>query len=236
MVRLVAASLLASFGLLPQSTTPQGSAAARVINLTCEEGGSPRPFAAVVQDLLAVLKKSGQTARYDVWRGAAGPYATCVISQHPSHREWIKDGSLTALPGSTGSHWRSIVATLREDLSFHPQGMVGGAAAYSVNLVHTHPGHAADYVAERRIVRNAHEAAATKESYSVYQVTAGMPSGTFMVMIPYSTLGELDDVAAIHGRAYDQALGDEGRQKSRDLTISGTRSAETLLFTVIRVK
>ena len=55
------------------------------------------------------------------------------------------------------------------------------------------------------MVKAAHEKAGTDEHYRVYQVTAGLPTGTFLHIIPYGELGELDAVGPVHGPKYDEA-------------------------------
>ena len=193
----------------------------------------------------ATLDKQRWPTPFHVWVSTAGPSQTWLVAEYDSHRSWTRDLALleknAALrtagysavhaPALAGSS-RNVIAVLRNDLSYRPSRVIGAAKAFSVTIVQTQPGHADDYVSERRIVRSAHEKAATNESYSVYQVTAGLPAGTFMVIIPYDELGQLDDVPSIHGAPYDAALGDEGRQRSRALIASGIASSEVRLFTV----
>src|SRR4029079_17138132 len=157
--------------------------------------------------------KTGSPTPMDRWIAVAGAGQTWLAAEFDSYTAWSREPSLgrtSRAPSST-----AILAVFREDLSYHPERLVGGLRAFSVTVVTTHPGHATDYVAERRIVKAAHEKAQIKETYSVYQVSAGLPAGTFLLVLPYDDLGELDQVAAIHGAAYDQALGDDGRKTSR---------------------
>ena len=191
--------------------------------------GRPAALEAQVPPLLVIhqvpsVARTRVSAGTAIWDAAAGEQQSWIVSEHESHRSWAARPAPPPIPGS-----RIVVATLRGDLSYRPEALIG-ARAVSIAMVRTHAGRTADYVAERRIVKAAHEKAATDEHYSVYQVTAGLPAGTFFVVIPYADLGDLDEVNAIHGAAYDAALGDEGRTRTRELVLTGVAQSETRLF------
>ena len=196
----------------------------RLVYITRTETSAARPA-------LDALVKANWPAPHQAWVAAAGLNRTWFVSEFGSFKAWAE--SLSIAPKSTVSPpgGNAIVATLRDDLSYRPVTL-SGPRAFSVTVVQTHQGRSADYVAERRIVRAAHENANIKENYSVYQISGGLPAGTFFVVTPYSDLGGLDEVGAIHGQAYDRALGDEGRARTRELILSGVAESETLLFVV----
>lgn len=170
-----------------------------------------------------------------MWRAVAGPSESWLVTPYDSHRSWSRDASARerrARPAALAEAASSttILATLREDLSFRPHGL--SAKHFSVTIVATRPGHATDYGAERRIVRAAHEKAGIDERYSIYQVTAGLQVGTFLMFLPYDDLGDLDGVDALHGARYEQALSEEDRRRSRELIASGIAESTVVLFSV----
>ncbi len=57
-----------------------------------------------------------------------------------------------------------------------------------------------------------------------------MPNGTYLSFQPIKTLAEVDAFSQTHGKAYQEATGDAGRQKLRELASAGTLSSETSIF------
>src|SRR5580704_3721716 len=90
-------------------------------------------------------------------------------------RDLIADGEL--LTRST-----SIVARYRADLSYRPGVNIPLTRYFNIAIVRTRPGHVTDYEDARKIIKAAHEKAALKYNYSVYQVISGMQTGTFLIM------------------------------------------------------
>ncbi len=210
-----------------------------------------RPSKARLQRAVAVKQREAfESVRwpvpYKTWFVASGQPEMWFVSTFDSYGSWSRDeqqqdlsrelrdalDTIERTHGDIVARTTTILATLRADLSFQPAPVLANEGAVSITIVRTKPGHAADYAAERRIIKDAHEKAGTKERYSVYQVSSGLPAGTFLLVIPYKNLGELDDVPTIHGAPYEAALGDEGRTRSRELIASATVDSETLLLVV----
>ena len=126
---------------------------------------------------------------------------------------------------------RNVVARFREDLSYRASGVnIGQMRYFYVTTNRIRLGHDDEYVQANKIVREAHEKANVPESWAVYQVISGMPSGTYLTFQPLKSLAEVDAFPETHGKAYKEATGDEGRQKLRELTNSGSLSSETTIF------
>ena len=89
-----------------------------------------------------------------------------------------------------------------------------------------------DFEDARKIIKAAHEKLSLKYNCSVFQVQSGMPAGTFLIMTPYKTFADIDAAVDLHGKAYDDAIGDDGRKKLAELASSGTIGTETMLFAV----
>lgn len=50
----------------------------------------------------------------------------------------------------------------------------------------------------------------------MYQVTSGMPGPAYLLMIPMKSLQEADQADVNHGKPYQDALGEAGRQQLRE--------------------
>ena len=198
------------------------------------EAGWPRAFA-----------NAKSPTHYIAMVSVTGPSEAWFLTGFDSLAAWEKDRqdtekntALTAVldqllekDGELLSGFRSIVATYREDLSYRPTGVnIGQMRYFYVTTFRIRPGHENDYVAANKIVRAAHEKANVPEHWAVFQVTSGMPNGTYLSFQPLKTLAEVDAFSQTHGKAYQDATGDEGRQKLRELAGAGTLSSETSIF------
>jgi len=197
------------------------------------EAGWPRAFA-----------KAKWPTNYIAMTTITGPTEAWFVTGYESYEAWEKDtqnieknavlqAELDALSGQDGDHLsgvRSVALTYREDLSHRPGVSIPLQRYLSVTIVRIRPGHNADFEDARKIVKAAHEKAGVKDNHSVWQVTSGMPNGTFLVMTPMRSLAEADAGPQVHGQAYRDAVGDEGRKKLSELAASGTISSETMIF------
>jgi len=198
------------------------------------EAGWPRAFA-----------NAKWPTHYLAMVSVTGPSEAWFVTGFDSLAAWEKDRqntdkntALTAELDQLGekdgellSGTRSIVAVYREDLSYRPAGIkIGQMRYFYVTTYRIRPGHENDFVAANKIVRAAHEKAEVPESWAVFQVTSGMPSGTFLSIQPLKSLAEVDAFPQTHGKAYQEATGDDGRQKLRELASAGTLSSETSIF------
>ncbi len=226
-----------------------GSAPPRMIRILREEV-KPGKFAAHRELALRyaqTLTKSRSPGYYQALVSVTGARESWFVRPYDSYAAIAKDiGAATGsaadpkltriddLNGDLLAASRTIIAINRPDLGYWPGAGLADMSSpfFSIQIVATVAGHVTDFVEARRLVKAAHEKAAVKENFALYQVESGLPTGTFLIVIPYASLGDLDKVAEIHGRPYDDALGDEGHKRLQSLTISGTASSETMLFSV----
>lgn len=198
--------------------------------------------AAYVRDMKTYNASPNYTAMVTI----TGPTEAWFVSKYDSVGAFGKDIADTAkntvlqaaldrdnaADGELLSDSRSIIARFRDDLSHRPGVSIPLTRFFSVSIVRIRPGHNADFEAARMIIKDAHDKAAPAFNYSVYQVVSGMPSGTFLIISYYRTLAEYDEAAVIHGKAYTDAIGEEGQHRLNDLNSSGTISVETMIFSV----
>jgi hypothetical protein len=167
-------------------------------------------------------------ARYDSY-AAYGADMKATDSNPALKAEVDRD---TAADGELLSASRGIVARYRADLSYRPGVSIPLARYLTISIVRIRPGHITDFEDARKIIKAAHEKAALKFNYSVYQVASGMPAGTFFIFTYFKTMADLDAAAVIHGQAYTDAIGADGQKKLAELAASGTIGTDTMLMTV----
>ena len=198
--------------------------------------------AAFARDFKAAKASPNYTALVSV----TGPDEAWFIARYDSYAAYGKDQKDTnsnpalkavldrdsAADGELLSTERSIVARYRADLSYRPGVSIPLTRFMTIAIVRVRPGHNSDYEDARKIIKAAHEKLALKFNYSVYQVQSGMAAGTFFVLTYYKTMADLDAAADIHGKAYEDAIGDDGRKKLSELASSGTIATDTMLMAV----
>lgn len=107
---------------------------------------------------------------------------------------------------------RDMLCRLREDLSYNiPAPDIAKRRFMRVETIRVKPGHVADFEQQRKIINAAHVKARVEEHMAVYQVVGGAQAGTFIVLIPWSSMD--DSNLLPHGKAYQDALGEDGAKK-----------------------
>lgn len=107
---------------------------------------------------------------------------------------------------------RDMLCRLREDLSYNiPAPDIAKRRYMRVETIRVKPGHVQDFEEQRKIINAAHVKARVDEHMAVYQVVGGAQAGTFIVVIPWSSLD--DSNLLPHGKAYQDALGEDGAKK-----------------------
>jgi len=136
----------------------------------------------------------------------------------------LRDGELLA-------NARVIVARYREELSYRAkEANIGQMRYFYLTTWRVRPGHDEDFAAANKILKEAHEKAGVPEHWAVFQVVLGMPTGTYLVFQPLKSVAEIDAFPQTHGKTFQDAIGDEGRKKLRELTSAGILTSETNVF------
>ncbi|MBI3670743.1 MAG: hypothetical protein HY237_13295 [Acidobacteria bacterium] len=123
---------------------------------------------------------------------------------------------------------RSIVAIYREDLSYHADTMGVSKARYlEVETVRVRLGRSAEFVEMEKISIAAHDKANIGEHWACYQVVEGAPAGTYLFFSAMKSLAEAD---VDHGKAVNEAMGEENVKKRRKFAAEGIQFVESNLF------
>jgi len=138
-------------------------------------------------------------------------------------RLWAQDGEML-------SKTSSVITVLNEDLGYRADWDVAKMRYYSVTVVRLQPGYGRDFEQLRKLVNAAHDKAKVDERWSVYEVVAGAPDDTYIFFSPLASLAEWDKYEAMHGKEYQEALGEDGRSRLREFNRNAVKSSETKLF------
>jgi hypothetical protein len=191
----------------------------------------------------AALRKANNKGYYlaissgnDVW--FLNPYASFAAAEAQAKsdeantalgaeldRLWPVDGELL-------SKTNSMTLVLNEDLGFHADWDTAKMRYYAVTVVRLQPGYGREYEQLRKLVNAAHEKAKVDERWSVYEVITGAPDDTYVYFSPLASLAEWDKYEAMHGKDYQEALGDDGRNRLREFNRAAVKSSETKLFSL----
>lgn len=107
---------------------------------------------------------------------------------------------------------RDMLCRLRADLSYNlPAGDRAKMRFMRIETIRVKPGHAEEFEEQRRIITAAHVKAKVDEHMAVYQVVGGAQAGTYIVLIPWTSMNDANLLP--HGGAYQEALGGDGAKR-----------------------
>jgi len=123
----------------------------------------------------------------------------------------------------------SMIARLRDSLSYSDGTPMTALRYVLVSRVLVRPGHNDEFLQARRQIRAAHIASHASDGFAVYQVTAGAPSGTYLIFAGKKSMADFDNDP--HGPAYAAALGGADAQKKlAELAAAYTTNGDANLF------
>lgn len=137
---------------------------------------------------------------------------------------------LSAVDGELLSGTRGILATYRPDLSYRPDISLARMRYYALTIITLKPGYDSAFAEVRKVVNAGHDKANMDEHWTMYQVTSGMAGSAYLLFIPMKSLQEADVAQESHGKPYQDALGQAGRQQLRDFARDAMATSETKLF------
>jgi hypothetical protein len=182
------------------------------------------------------------------WLGmtsVAGPTEAWFLSGYPSWEAFERtEAEMDANVGFTADEDRfsanesdllsrtsAIVASYRPELSYQSNVNLPQMRYMEVEIFRVKPGHGGEFSETWEAIVAAHGKAKVDEHWAVYQVTAGMPSGTFMFFYPLKSLAEIDKAGPMHAAAaYRDAVGESGRARQREMNVNAVESSQRLVF------
>jgi hypothetical protein len=123
---------------------------------------------------------------------------------------------------------RQIIAEYREDLSYKPGVNIAEMRYFEITTTRVRPGHERAFQEARKIIKAAHEKANVDEHFAIYEVASGASGSTYLTFAPIKSLAEWD--VEVHTKAYQEALGDDNRQRIDKVRAEGVMSVDTALY------
>jgi len=199
------------------------------------EAGWPRMFA-----------KANWPSHYLAMSSITGEPRVLFFTGYESMEDWAKDthaqeqnaamaaeqATLADKDGDYLTGLSNAVFTYMPELSYHPDVPVAGTRYFGTVVFHVKRGHDDHFVEARKVALAAHEKAGLGDHYAVYHMTAGGAAGTYVIFLPMKSLAELDAFPTVHGKAYKDALGEDGQKKIDDFESQGLESSETQIFAI----
>jgi hypothetical protein len=181
---------------------------------------------------------------YIAMTSVTGPGEAWFINAYDSFAAFEKSGdaieknaalkaeldALAAQDGELLTGGSSILAVHRDELSYRPNVDMSKMRFFSVTTTHVNPGRGQDFAAFRKVVNEAHAKANMDEHWAVYEVVSGASSGTYLIFQPLKSMADFDAYAQMHGKAYQEALGEENRGRIRDLQGGAVQSSSSQVF------
>ena len=137
---------------------------------------------------------------------------------------------LSAVDGDLLSGITTQWALYREDLSYQPDIDIAKMRYFSIQTVRLNPGHRRELVAANKLIIEMHQKAKMDEHWATYEVVSGAANGTFLIFFPMKSMVEIDAADQMHGKAYQDIVGEEGRSRISELQDAAIRSQDTALF------
>lgn len=193
----------------------------------------------------AAAAKAGLTSHYIAMTSVTGPSEAWFVTPYASWAEWektIKAGEaspgytaetqkLWAQDGELLSRSSVIVASHRPAMSYRTSSNMVPKRYMQLQLIRVKPGRTREFVDGWRAIAAAHEKAKMEESWGFYQVTSGMPDGTYLYFQSMTSMADIDKLGPMHGAdAYRDAVGEGGRARQREMQQEAIDWSQNMLF------
>jgi hypothetical protein len=197
------------------------------------EAGWPAAFgkAGYKNSYLAVTSTSGPAEGW--YLAGWDSYAAYEQDDQEINKNAALSAELGRLSQADGEHLAShtvMFAALRDDLSYRYSVEIPKMRYFDLTTFQVKPGRNAEFIEARKIVQAVHDKQKMDEHWAMYQVTSGAPAGTFLLFLPMKSLAEMDAAQEMHGKAYDDAMGEADRKKVADLLNASLESTFTRIM------
>lgn len=190
-----------------------------------------------------VLAKGKSTDHYLGMTSLTGPSEAWFIMGYASYADWEakqNEGDknpalkkeIEAAAQKDGEHLsgtRSFLAAYRKDLSYGPPVEIGKMRYFRIRTFRIKQGMGRAFEDGVKTALAAYEKSRHPGSFAFYEVEAGTWSPTFIVLRPMKSLAEMDLLDA-SGKAFQEALGEEGRKAMQKAFAEAVNSVENQLF------
>lgn len=189
------------------------------------------------------LAKGKVTDHYLGMSALTGPSEAWFIMGYDSYADWeAKQKELDPNPAlkaeidkvaqQDGEHLtgsRTILGALRKDLSYGPPVEIGKMRYVRIRIFRIKSGQGKAFEDSVKMAIEAYTKSRFPASFAFYEVMAGMPSSSYVVIRPMKSLAEQDVISAGE-KAFQDALGEEGRKAMQKAFVETVNSVENQFF------
>ncbi len=189
------------------------------------------------------LVKGKSTDHYIGMTALTGPAEAWFIMGYASYGDWEakqnefdKNPTLKAeidkISQQDGDHLtgtRTFLGAYRKDLSYGSGVEIGKMRYFRIRTFRIKQGQTKAFEEGVKAALAAYEKSQYRASFAFYEVAAGTGSPTFLVLRPMKSLAELDASAA-DDKAFQEALGEEGRKSMQKVFGDAVNFVENQLF------
>lgn len=205
--------------------------------------GHGGPHATTESAWTRTLIKGKSTDHYLGMNALTGPSEAWFIMGYASFADWeAKQNEFDKNPAlkkeiekiaqQDGEHLsgtRTFLGTYRKDLSYGPPVEIGKMRYVRVRTFRVKQGQSRAFEEGVKTALAAYEKSHYAASFAFYEVAAGTGSPTFIVLRPLKSLAELDGMADAE-KAFQEALGEEGRKGMQKTFVEAVNVVENQLF------
>jgi hypothetical protein len=189
------------------------------------------------------LNKGKSKDHYLGMTALTGPSEAWFIMGYASYADWEakqnefdKNPALKAeidkISQQDGEHLsgtRTLLGSWRKDLSYGPPVEIGKMRYFRIRTFRVKQGQDRAFEEGVKLALAGYEKSHYAASFAFYQVAAGTGSPTYIVLRPLKSLAELDASVADE-KAFQEALGDDGRKTMQKVFADTVNAVENQLF------
>jgi len=189
------------------------------------------------------LTKGKSTDHYLGMNALTGPTEAWFIMGYASYADWeAKQNEFDQNPAlkkeinkisqQDGDHLsgsRTFLGALRKDLSFGPPVEIGKMRYIRVRTFRIKQGQGKAFEEGVKLALDGYAKSHYPASFAFYEVSAGMASPSFVVLRPMKSLADMDTLEA-SDKAFQEALGEEGRKVMQKIFADTVNGVENQLF------
>jgi len=116
-----------------------------------------------------------------------------------------------------------------EEYSYHSAVDIPHMRYFEISVYRVRPGHRKEWDEAVKLVTAGYEKGIPDSHWATYEVVYGAPEGTFVIFVPLKAAADIDHYFA-EGKAFEDAMGENGMKRLAELTASAIESVETNLF------
>lgn len=215
-----------------------------VVREFTKPGKDGAPHQQTEGDYVRALQSGTGAPRYYAVTSVSGQSRALFLSSYPNFAAWeaehksvMNNSTLSAAldranqaDGDLLSETDSSVWMLRDDLSLNT-GFRIGSRMMEISTYEVKPGHTSEWEELVKLVIDGYKKGVPDAHWGMYQEAYGSPGGRYAILTTIKSATEIDTEFA-SGKKFEDAMGEDGMKKMRDLEASCVVSYQNNLFVI----